>query len=199
MAEPLRARQKAMAEESILQALADLVAESGSLEVPVAQVAERAGVSHRTVYNHFGDRDGLIDALYRYCGERMDAQGGTDLPEHLADLPAVIPANYRAIDAVAPLAMVLSRVDHATRTGGDHRSRNRRVVELVERAHPEIDEQAATMVAAAVRQLVGTQPWYRLTREHGLTTEQAAAAAAWTVRLVVEALARGDLPAEEGP
>lgn len=199
MAEPLRARQKAMAEQTILEALAELVVEEGSLDVPVAQVAERAGVSHRTVYNHFGDRERLVEALYEHCGREMEAQGGTDLPDRLADLPSAIPANYRAIDAVAPLAMVLSRIDHATRSDGDHRARNRRVVAMVEHDHPGLDERTAAMVGAVVRQLVGTQPWYRLTQEHELTTDEAAAAAAWTVRLVVEALARGDLPTEEDP
>ena len=48
---------------SILTAARQLVQESPSAEVSVAEIARRAGVSRITVYNRFGSRDGLLASL----------------------------------------------------------------------------------------------------------------------------------------
>lgn len=65
----MRARAEATARtrEAILRATRDLTVERISLEVPLADVAERAGVSVQTVLRHFGTRDALLDATVEYA------------------------------------------------------------------------------------------------------------------------------------
>ena len=48
---------------SIVNAARQLVQESPSSEVSVAQIARRAGVSRITVYNRFGSREGVLSSL----------------------------------------------------------------------------------------------------------------------------------------
>jgi AcrR family transcriptional regulator len=47
----------------IVGAVRDLLTEGVFHESPVEEVARRAGVSRATLYQHFGSREGLVDAL----------------------------------------------------------------------------------------------------------------------------------------
>ena len=70
----LRARQLALARQAIVDACAELVTERRHLDFAMKDVAERAGVSLRTVYNHFPTREDLLDAL----GRRLRRRDGGD-------------------------------------------------------------------------------------------------------------------------
>jgi AcrR family transcriptional regulator len=70
--------------EAILQAAADVLAERG-LNAPMAMIARRARVSKQTIYNHYGAKMDLIQAL---VGRRvqsvlspLDAPGADTKPE----------------------------------------------------------------------------------------------------------------------
>jgi AcrR family transcriptional regulator len=56
--------------ERILQAAARLLAESGGEPVSTRAVCAAAGVGAPTLYHHFGDKDGLLDAVVAYGFER---------------------------------------------------------------------------------------------------------------------------------
>jgi AcrR family transcriptional regulator len=59
-----RRPQRAQAtREKIVGAVRDLLAEGTFHDTPVEEVAARAGVSRATLYQHFGTREGLVDAL----------------------------------------------------------------------------------------------------------------------------------------
>ena len=64
----MRARAAAVEDtrRRILQAVWELGRESMSVEIVLADVAERAGVTVRTVLRHFGSRDGLFAAALEY-------------------------------------------------------------------------------------------------------------------------------------
>lgn len=64
---------------AILSAARQLVAEAG-LEASVGKVAERAGVSRITVYNQFGSKARLLEALAAHAGP-----GSPPMPEGEAD------------------------------------------------------------------------------------------------------------------
>lgn len=49
--------------ERILQAAMELVAASDGTAVSTRQITERAGVTAPTLYHHFGDKDGLMEAV----------------------------------------------------------------------------------------------------------------------------------------
>lgn len=49
-------------EEAIAAAHA-LIAETGLENLSIRRVAERVGIAHRSLYNHFEDRDALLDAV----------------------------------------------------------------------------------------------------------------------------------------
>jgi AcrR family transcriptional regulator len=56
--------------ERILQAAGRLLAESGGAPVSTRAVCAAAGVGAPTLYHHFGDKDGLLDAVVTYGFDR---------------------------------------------------------------------------------------------------------------------------------
>ena len=59
----------------ILETAWELVAERGTVDVTVGDIAAAAGVSRQLVYFHFGDRAGLLTAMARH---RDEASGFVD-------------------------------------------------------------------------------------------------------------------------
>ena len=194
MAKSIRHRQKQLTEEAVIQALAGFVSETGSFDFSIAEIADRAGVSTRTIYNHFGDRQGLIEALSAHAGREMERHGATDLPATLAELPGLVAVNYRSFESVPELAEAFARIDDANQPRPGRARRASVVLDLVRSAHPELDQRERESVAVMIHLMASSAMWYRLTRERGLTAAEAGAVAAWTMRLQVEALDRGDHP-----
>jgi AcrR family transcriptional regulator len=60
--------------ERILQAAARLLAESGGAPVSTRAVCAAAGVGAPTLYHHFGDKDGLLDAVVAFGFETYLAE-----------------------------------------------------------------------------------------------------------------------------
>src|SRR5882762_60943 len=60
---PLRTRLREETGKAILEAAEQAIGELGFAAARIEDVASRAGVSVGTVYNHFDDRDALIEAL----------------------------------------------------------------------------------------------------------------------------------------
>ena len=58
----------------LLDATVDLIAETGSVDgVSLRAAAKRAGVSPMAVYNHFEDKDALLEAAVVHCWEEFQA------------------------------------------------------------------------------------------------------------------------------
>ncbi|WP_158603933.1 TetR/AcrR family transcriptional regulator [Cryobacterium tepidiphilum] len=157
----------------VLRATIALSAEKSTLEIVLADVAARAGVTTKTILRHFGSREGLFDAATDYARNEV-------VQERLApvgDLPA-------AITVV---------VDHYEERGDwvirmlaqeDSDDRVRRVVETGRGVHrdwvdttfkPQLDSvSAAERPAAADLLAVATDVyvWKLLRRDRGLTRDK---------------------------
>jgi AcrR family transcriptional regulator len=57
-----------------LKAATRLVAKGGHEQLSLREVAEAVGVAHRSLYNHFKDREALLDAVATGAYERLAAQ-----------------------------------------------------------------------------------------------------------------------------
>lgn len=61
--ESRRQRHRSEARRSILDATESLMVESGGDDFSMRRLAERCGYTAPTIYHHFGDKQGLVDAL----------------------------------------------------------------------------------------------------------------------------------------
>lgn len=178
----------------MLEALANHVSETGSLDFSVAEIANRAGVAHRTVYNHFGDRQGLIDALSDWAEAAMEKRGGLVAPSSLSDVTEAIGPNFEMFEDMSGVAEAFARIDTAMSPDRAHVRRTEAFARSVGDQFPDLSKRERTAVAALFRQIASGKQWYFLTREHGLTTSEAAAVVTWAVRLQIDALGKGDTP-----
>lgn len=187
---PRRREQADATQERIVDAACELLGASSIREwqgLTVRAVAERAGVSERTVFRHFGNERGLRDATMR----RLEAQAGIDL-EHLelADLPKVI---ARVVEQIAAhplepkgtLDPTLSEVNRRQHAG------LLAAVGAVADDWPEADR---TVAAAVLDVLWGVATYERLAVDWGLDPDRAVAGITWLATLVEEAVRTGRRP-----
>lgn len=56
-------------EEIILAAL-ELAAKNGLSGVTMSQIADKLGIKKPSLYNHFGSKDEIVSAMYRFLREK---------------------------------------------------------------------------------------------------------------------------------
>jgi AcrR family transcriptional regulator len=186
-----------LAREAIIEACAELVAEHRHLDFAMKDVAERAGVSLRTVYNHFATREDLLDALGDRFDEQMAALGAPsagDLGERM-DIGQAVAGNLRIFEAMGGISDAFAQMPLAdVGRDEDRAERTRLIVEHISGLMPELPRADATAIAVVLRHLLSHRSWFWLTREYGLTTEQVAVLVPWTVSTLVDAANRGEAP-----
>lgn len=176
---------------AILDALAHVVVESTAFGFSVQEVAQRAGVTHRTVYNHFPTREALGDALADYVEERFSGLG----PAPDAELPPL----QGFADRIGPLYRGLATQEVHARAYVMLMMANRRPAQLTRRRSRRFEEAvardaalpaglSAAELSAVIRMFASSTGWHTLTEHLGLSTEQAATAATWATRALVSAL-----------
>jgi len=194
---PLRQRQTELTRDLIFGALAAIVAEQGVHDFSVQDVADRAGVSHRTVYRHFPTREALLEALPEWLESRFEPAGGRTLPTSLDELPDLVVRNFRVFDAHADVIRALDALSHGANVLGPYRARRTAAFrEVVAREVAYVlPPEDVSAVAGVLRLLASSRAWRQLTEEHGVPTEAAGHAVAWALRKLVDELEAGRGPA----
>lgn len=188
----LRSRQAELTRDLIMGALARLIVERGLHDFSVQQVADRAGLSHRTVCRHYPSRRDLLDALPEWLRKRL--LSGMEAPEDLihADLPARVVDKFRTLGAFAEHAkayVLLAMHDRSSRQLRDALAKDlRQRIESGPARHLEpTDAQAAS---ALIGSLFSSTLWYELTEKYGLDSATAGRVASWAISTLEAELER---------
>src|SRR6202000_3020300 len=88
--------------ERLSPAALDLFTEQGYDATPVAQIAERAGVTKSTFFRHFPDKRELLVAGQEVLS-RLLAEGIAEAPEAASPLEAIAAGLERASNAMGPV------------------------------------------------------------------------------------------------
>ena len=177
---------------AILDALAAVITETGGLGFSVQQVAARAGVTHRTVYNHFPTRDALNDALAEHVEDVM-ARGGYREPAltSTAALAPVIADVYAAFQAYeAPSRAYVMLMLASRQPAGVSRRRTSTFEALIARDTTPPAPLTTRGLTAAVRMFLSSTGWHLLTEQMGLSPAEAAATATWATQTLLDAASR---------
>lgn len=178
--------------ERILGALAEVVLEGGLSNFSVQRVADRCGVSHRTVYRHFPTRESMLDGLVEQMSAAMDAAGGVAWVENVDDLSHAVAVNFAMFTDHETVAEAAVRFGVGTGTENkDRRRRNDMVSAAVGQLGLADDD--ARLVAGVLRHLSSSRSWLLL-REVGLDSDDTIAAAAWAIEVLVAAIRDGRVP-----
>jgi AcrR family transcriptional regulator len=174
---------------AILEALADVIIETEGIGFSVQTVADRAGVTHRTIYNHFPTRDALCEAFAEYVDELLGAPGlRPEFGLTLDSLPAMVITLYEILDEreryvrASVMLMIANRQPMAS-----WRKRTKLFEALVARHASNRTALTPRQITAAVRMFASSMGWHLLTEQCGLTTGEAAAASEWATRTLLDA------------
>jgi AcrR family transcriptional regulator len=188
---PVREEAKEATRERIIDALVRVVLEEGVHAFSVATVAERAGISHRTVYRHFASREELLEGL----SEVIESTG---LPAAVAarrDKPMLEHAREGSGGLFGELERIRDRATAEFIIGVAlrHNTRGRRQrwaqVQAEVREHfPALtpDEQLAG--AAVLRALLSSNAWFHLCVQLGVPIDAAVQGTSRAIELVLEDL-----------
>lgn len=195
----LRDRQLELTRDLILEALADLIAEGRLTDFSVQDVADRAGVSHRTVYRHFATREALLDGLVPWAGERARAAGAMEFPARAEDIAPLLRARYTAFEQLR-LVIALAKLDSATGFGAPVAAKSLQTIRsALAELTADLDPKLAEAVVWTIRIIWSHKTWAAFHEEGRLDADHAGAAAAWAVEVLIEALREGRGPTlEEG-
>jgi AcrR family transcriptional regulator len=185
--------RRAQTRRAILDALAAVITETGGLGFSVQQVAERAGVTHRTVYNHFPTRDAMNDALAEHVEEVL-ARGGyrePRVPTASAGLVPLIPGLYAACQAhEAPSRAYVMLMLASRRPARVARRRTSAFEAVIARDTAPPAPVTARGLTAAVRMFLSSTGWHLLTEQMGLSPAEAATTATWAAGTLLGAASR---------
>ena len=166
-----------------------MAVEDGPRDISIQAVADRAGVSHRTFYRHFPNRQALIDELAEWLVDRGIDRGQMESIDTIDQLPAAIIANALAFDRDAEMIKALVLVTWESGQMSD--IQQRRTDETHEALAPlmtDLSPEQARAVSSLIRYLFSSRTWLAMREEFGLTGEQSGPAIAWAVRLMLDAL-----------
>jgi AcrR family transcriptional regulator len=177
---------------AILAAFAEQLGRTGATDLSLPEAAASAGVSLRTVYHHFPDREsrlaGLADHLDDRQGPLPPIDGVDDLPDHV-----------RRAYARAGRDLALTRAAFVAGLADEVRNRRLRarrleIAALLTGIGAPTD--VTTRATAVVSMLASSEAGIPLVDTHGLTVEEAGEAAAQAVAAIVADLRarRGMIP-----
>lgn len=187
---PLRQRQSDATRQRIVHAGAELVHSFPAWDwtnLTAAAVAERAGVSERTVHRHFSSerklRDAVIQRLVEESGVELDALAVEDFAEVTAHM-----FSYLSSFAVAPATQedpTFATMDAV---------RRRALMDAVVRATPGWGEKEQETAAAALDLLWDLPPFERLHTQWQFDQDRAVHTLRWVIGLIQRAIAEDRPP-----
>jgi len=189
----LRDRQVAQTREFIIDALTALLADRRADEVTMRDIAAVAGVSERTVYRHFPDRNALLDGL----SQRLPPL--TERPSFGAGgLDELAPTSRRLMELldehyVTARAEAVFNAD-PRRFAADTQDNTREMRELFAKGLPELTDREQLRIAAVIRCLVSTQAWLRMREEFGVPGTESGPVVAWVIDTIINELRAGNTP-----
>jgi AcrR family transcriptional regulator len=193
----LRQEHAARTTERLLKAAARFLETHPGSELTLPQVARLAGVTPPTAYTNFGTVEQLYRMLYDSLQPRLGTRDPIVPPDRLHEVPLERFPRFEAQGG-------LLRAIWSSASWSRYRSSSRRPYLDQARANlkdlaPEADEETLLMAMGAIMAFSYPPMWHWLRDVIGMDEEQAAAAAAWATRALVETLRQGDVPVKVRP
>ena len=183
----LRERRRQETAELILDAVLSLVGDAGIDALTMEAVAERVGVSLRTVYRYFPDRASLLTAALARHNEAVPFESPTS-PDQIGAAYGEVFSRFDETPAIVQ-AVLAARVAGAVRW----EARSQRIREIEAALAPACDRlprHEAEQATAVILYLANALAWLSLRDESGLDGQRSGAAITWAIDTLVADLHR---------
>jgi len=182
-------RKRRVTRDAVVDAVIEAIREQG-IDFSVQDAADRAGVTHRTVYRYFGSREALVEAVAERYEEWLGDQGIIEA-DSIDEILAQVESLFRLLDQRPDLvrAVVMHILIGGERTALS-RQRTARWRRIFEASLPHLPREEVEPLFAIYRTLTGSLGWYLLTSQFGLSGEQSGRAVRRTFEAVFADLRR---------
>jgi AcrR family transcriptional regulator len=186
----LSRRKQQFVRDAILDAAAEAIRED--IDFSVQDVADRAGVTHRTVYRYFDSREAIVDGVAARFETIMAAEGFVR-PETLDEASTFMERLFRQFDRFPDYvrAYALLALTRGERSAVSHR-RTEQWRRMFEADLPHLPSGEVQAAFAVWRNLTGSIAWYLLRSVSGLSGDQSGAAVRWALEAMIADLRRRD-------
>jgi AcrR family transcriptional regulator len=166
---------------TILEALAEVVKREGVHAFSVQQVADEAGLSHRTVYRYFPTREDLLEGLVHYYEDYV-RDFNPPPPDELLVLSSHVGQLFRrfeqypnecSVGAIGSLVLGKQLSNRATR--------DEQIFEVVRKAMPPEHDVSPREAGAIIRYLANSLTWIVLRQQLGLSEDETVRAVEWAL------------------
>jgi AcrR family transcriptional regulator len=189
---PSREQGKSETRTAIMNAVVKVILEQGIHAFTIQNVAQAAGISHRTVYRHFESREALLEGLQDAIQRQAD-DAGLAVPQDIArgvDMAgALFEEFYRMGDAMHASVIAATALGYQTR---QQRGSLDYLYGLLAKRFVHLPEVELRDAAAVVRCIFNRYTWYVLAINHALPATESARAVSWAGRVLMEELDRRD-------
>lgn len=190
---PLRERRRQETAAAIVDAVLELMADAGIDALTMEAVAERSGVSLRTVYRYFPDRGTLLTAALARHNESVPFEP----PTSAEDIAPAYGKVFPHLDEVAAIVQAVL----AARIAGTVRweARSQRIREIEEALAPICDrlpDDEREQAIAVIVYLANALAWLSLRDESGLNATSAGTAVSWAIDTLVSDIRQRNQAAE---
>lgn len=187
---PLRQRQAQQVRVAVLEAAISRLEGNARSAMSMAEVAQAAGVSLRTLYRYFPDRASLLYAagehLYRSLGVPFEIAG----PE---DIAASFREAARRLGTRPQLARALVRSEAGKLARSSVRRQRLEAIRTALKPLTEaFDPRSAQRASAVIAHLCSAASWVNIADQCGLSDSDAQEAVCWALDALVASLRKGD-------
>jgi AcrR family transcriptional regulator len=171
----IRQEYKEQTRTCILDAAVELIEEAGEAPLTIMAVADRAGVTDRTVYRHFETRDALVRATWSHMQQRVASRGFPRTAEEMVQSP---PRLFPRFDAARGLvrASLYSPAGLDMRMSSNDERREATLASVTD-AFPIADQNWLRRRAAIAQLINSAYAWEVMSQYWGLDGDEAGKAA----------------------
>jgi AcrR family transcriptional regulator len=193
---PLRAEQAEQTTARILRAAVGLLGEGDATDLAMAEVAERAGVSVRTVYRSFATKDELLDGVIDWINAHLNRTTGAN-PQTRRDFETTTADVVEELFRIEPLLRALfataaGRASHQrTSSGRQAVMRNAYATEI-----EGLDDDEARRLLAVLHLVASSSGALFMKDYWDLPPEDIGRVIEWAIRVLADAA--GDPAQREG-
>jgi AcrR family transcriptional regulator len=197
---PLRRDQAQATRDRILDAVAaELEARGGLDGVSNRLIAERAGVTEITVYRHFPSRDALLAAMWTRLNTERGVRGG--FPDRLDEVEDRLTALFTSFDDTpAHITATVTTPQGREMRASQDEARRAAWLSALKADFPDLSDTDRARAAGVLQLMNSAYAWLSLREQWGMDGPEAATAARWAVRALINDLkSRGDAPLDAPP
>ena len=178
-----RAKKSEETQRHIIQSLVELLAEREGGDVQISEVAERSGITQRTVFRFFKDKKSLHEAMDKYLLSFLTAGNDRLKTESFVEFAR---GTFALFDKHRSLTMayVLSPYGQEIRKLLRKKLNQSMILKIVEENKIQLNE-TKQMRLALITTLVSAKIWYDLQADYGYSGEEMGPALEWALKTLI--------------